>query len=530
MPTEPRNPSLDEAAEAESRANRTVAELQAEVAAARLAEALEGDLGGLCQRRSWPARSRIWAQGSDSKEFLLLLSGSIEEWNHSGRVSVRAPNDLIGEVEVFTPGIVPRSCAVTVAQRAEVLHVSHEAAERLSPELMGEVVQRMASHAYAQLQSTGLENQGQLKTEFPGQRGMLLPGPYQGNNCLLHIFLVDYPSPERELFRRTMPPGMKPHPGYNFFLLVHSQLEDFHHKVAHTHSYPYDELGIMVPVEVEGRLRFYIPYLFPDNLMAIFGGREVYGLQKMHMPSYTDWYLKRLLSYDKGEFVVDVGYEVEKLQDADLGELRELIRDLFNLGELGGSLGREDWEDSGSHAMHLGALMAGLLDNPLTSVATSLLNRFDDGETARRAKGALLHELLEQTNSWLASHHEADLTCLPSVGWKRIYNHSAQMDRPDKMAWRPEHFQVDELISYPFAIQKVHRVELLRPQHFEVADSLIGRPFPKPRPLGLRIVVDMDMGRGETLVDYRERYGEEPPALGTPVGEALAWGPAAWEG
>ena len=532
MPTDPPgNPSLDPALEADERTRRTVDELRLESEAVRFAEAIEAVLGDRCERRTFPSRMVLWEQGAAPDECLLILSGTVEEWNLGGRVSVRGANDLIGEVELFVPGVAPRGCAVTVAQQATVLRLDASDAEELlqHPDILRGLFQRMAQHAYTQLRGTGSERAGALKTEFPGQRGMLLPGPYEGKNCLLHIFLADYPGGDNSIFQKTMPPDMRPHPGYNFFLLVHSKLEDFHHKVAQTHSYPYDELGIMVPVEVEGRLRFFIPYLFPDNLMAIFGGREVYGLQKMHMPSYTDWYLKRLLSYDKGRFVVDVSYETQALQDADLVELRDLIRDLFNLREMGGSMDRRDLEDEHAYTMHLGALLAGILDNPLTSVAARFLNVFDDGERARQAKGKALAMLLEELNSWLSHNLEGDRTCLPSVGWKRIYHHAAQMTDPQKMAWRPEHFQVDELISYPFAIQRVRRLELLRPRRVSVDDSLIGRPFPRVRPLGLRVVVDMDMGRGETLIDYRERYGHRPPPLGSPEGEALAWGPAAWD-
>lgn len=117
----------------------------------------------------------------------------------------------------------------------------------------------------------------------------LLPGPYFMNDADMVVLVLE--SEEPGWASRQLPPGVfKPPGGGERFLLVLAHFGEVtcEHATAATVRFDYQETTVFLPCIAMGRPGAFTPILFPDSLMAITLGREVYGFPKRFAKTVLD--------------------------------------------------------------------------------------------------------------------------------------------------------------------------------------------------------------------------------------------------
>lgn len=418
-----------------------------------------------------PVRGELFRQHDRKTELYLVLSGSLDEWRGQFRIATRRAGDIVGELPALQRVWPEQGLTATAREPTRVL--------ALSPRSFMEAINRFHGFARVVLRAVAehaadfVDDESQygeaLDQYFPKGRGRLTPGPYDCRNTTLHLFFCRDGDPTVDEVGDAMPPGLSYWPGAPHYMLgVASMGEITHRSIRERQSFTYDEVMVFVPVRVDGhvRPRFHVPFMFPDNIMAIFLGREIAGLPKLRASTFVDQFpdgLTRLLMRRLGRTELEIRF-------------REVAPAPSPKSWLPGSLA-EAWQ--------------AILDT--------------DVRNERRLR------LAEDAMVWAVDKFKPRLPWSPpipprmfSTAWKRVFDPRTRYTGPRR--WTPADFQVDALCETPFQITRVHDMsvlELTEPIWFH-AEFPVGQSVSISR-YGLKVKMDMTMLPGRVLIDYRKR-------------------------
>jgi len=236
-----------------------------------------------------------------------------------------------------------------------------------------------------------------------------------------------------------------------------------------------------------------VPFIYADNVMAVFLGREIAGLPKLQVSTFIEPECPRPLHEKQdpddrwrytlrrqGNTEVDLRARVVPREPGSPLEWPGLALDAL-------ALARGLCRPSSGEAQHLERVYRGLAANaPLPVDLPMQLGR------------------------------------MPTTAWKRTFNVQAAYPYADmqRVPWRASDFDADALTETPFHVQRVHAFDALR---WEVTDDAFRPSFAAAgtSPVGewgFRMRLSILMAPGRVLLDYRE----DPRFMGDP---RLNWGP-----
>jgi hypothetical protein len=114
---------------------------------------------------------------------------------------------------------------------------------------------------------------------FRSPNARILEGPYRADPFEMHVLVAEVPP---ATLRSWLPPGVRPIPGLPPRVLLTVNLFERVYAVPHpeTSAVSYTETTPFVPVLGPRGPALYVPELYPDSMMAINIGREIYGFPK----------------------------------------------------------------------------------------------------------------------------------------------------------------------------------------------------------------------------------------------------------
>ncbi len=427
-----------------------------------------------------------------------ILEGAVEEWKGNFRMSRRLAGDLVGELPaLLTSRETGRRRARPEVQVMKAITRDPTLIVHLKGPAVMRAVERFPAFARALLRGLAAhardlaDDEGQLleATEefFPRGFGQLTPGPYDCRDVTMHILPLSLRKESADHpMNLACPPGVK------FIgetaIMAFVQMRDVRHPGFST-AFNYDEVAFFIPCLVDGRpvLRFHVPFIFADNVMAVFLGREIAGLPKLQVSTFID--------------------------TLETGEVRLMMR----------RNGRTDVDLRGRPADFAPSLR-GLADAP--GAVLDLLSSLSDGRLTEVAFKAAWEGLCRcaalAPTSLLELLGATGLFSVRAASWKRVFHPATAYvsSGPGQKAWTPETFQVDALCETPFRVTALHEIE---PMSFGLDGLYFGRTFPgrglEPlSPLGLRVKMSMIMETGSVLLDYRTESRFE-------ADRRLRWGP-----
>lgn len=461
------------------------AEFFAEVAPSRRLACLKRLLHGAGEPVTLGTHAVLFHPETADERPWLILSGSLDEWSGQIRMATRRAGDLIGELPALQRGLQRQGLDAVAREPSTLLP--------LAPAAFEDTVRRDAGFARAVLRAVALhaaayvDDESQfmeaLRQYFPRGRGILTAGPYDCAGTVLHLFFCADAGGVDEV-AAALPPGVErlaSRPHYMLGVTHMGRVTQPH--VPDRTPFTYDEVVVFTPVRVHGCLlpRLHVPYIFPDNLMAAFLGREIAGLPKLRASTYVDDLgggVTRLLMRRLGANQLDIRFREVPLDSAPV----------------------PDWP------LHDPARVWGLLLDPA--------RRAGEGPALAEAMGLRALRALHPRLPWSPAYAPP----VRVTAWKRIFDPSARYEGPRR--WRRRDFQVDALCEIPFHVRTVREIRLL-----ELVDGGIHThpdfPVGACRPLsryGLRVQMDMTMAPGRVLLDYRRR-----PRFWR--SDRLTWGP-----
>jgi len=455
----------------------------------------------------------LFKAGSNPDEYYWVLCGSLDEWGGGLRVAVRRPGELAGEIAALTPRRANTTTCVA-RERTEVAVLKASALQRLINRhgpLTDELLRGVAEHAERWSLAYSQQFEDISKEYFPGKRAMLVPAPYSAVKAELLIFAAKKPA---DGLSETMPPGVTWHPDVPFFYVTVNHFPDFHDKnAAQSVKMTYSEIATMVPVQVEGHpgIHLFYPYLFADNMMALFSGREVYGLPKMGAVTYLDNDLGRAMMRAGDDLAFSVRYRDLGLgEDARHGRRRALEALLHPTAAAANAA--ENHEDSGPIKTFVKGIAHHLEHLAGDALFGALQVAIDAGDAVGAAE--------------LFSALPPALRTVSAVAWKRNFSPCAALPNPGPVPWQPTDFDADGAAQCLFEVTKIHDFQFIEVP----TDGLVAHPnfilhdIELWMPWGARMVIDMDMLPGAGfLIDFLH-----PPATDPEITARLAWGPAVW--
>ena len=413
----------------------------------------------------------------------VVLTGSIDEWVASSRAAVRQPGQFVGEVALLagTPQTTTAEgrtdCLLLVVPRAMLSDLT-----QFPSPFTGWFVAEVSKHATEwSTRSQASGHYGQLQT-YPYCNRMTFPGPYKGVQCELLYLFCKRSDQEMEL---ATPPGVDWLTGT--YMICAARYPDF--RAVHALQWvqmKYQEVSIMVPAWVEGQLlpSILIPYIYVDAVQPLIAGREVFGYPKMQYPVAFDSDLglldsDRFLVRKDGQNVVRATYQTIAWQEADPDVRGQVL---------------ERWLDplKQKHADHQPVIDAARGDDP-----DWLIELFNSLPEALRTLGVST--------------------------WKRTFNPDAYLTSPGPIAWKPEQFQVDGVAGSKFVMSSLSQIDFVVPTDFIALDGFIDHAVELEFPLGLRVVIDLDMVPAAMQRDYLA----DPPTRDEDL-RKMMWGPRAW--
>jgi hypothetical protein len=445
-----------------------------------------------------------------------LTRGQAEAWDGVARVQRFRRGQVVGLDGALGHGALPvravsddlrvrRLSRAEFSRRVSDLGLEVEAQALLLDQLKGRSARLSQSLADLTRQS------------FPGGRAVYEPVPYTAPKVRAWAFLVRPSALPRVGSGRDgvacMPPGVDTTLDLPWVLLA-TQYEGFS-SASGMGGIRYGELSLMAPARVGLSPVMAQAWLFPDNLMALFAGREIYGLPKMYGHTVLDRHSGssprgRVALRTQWGTAVDLPYTAHSMPRLDEGPLAAAWQQLH---EAVPALvrARED-----VNALIPGAELPDDLKDPRRAWPM-LFQSVARGEGARR-------ELVDSLLHWLY----VDL-----VGWKRLY--STQTTAASGPGWKGSQFLTDRVVGSrirPLSID-VGSIALL-----QVDDTVHFPPEgPHQRPL-LRILPELMAGRLGLYYELSAKMEQGPGALvdfqslygggGSTYPPILDWGPAIW--
>lgn len=414
-------------------------------------------------------REELFRMHDEEGQVYLALSGSLDEWRGQIRIATRRPGDLVGELPALQQEWPEQGLTATAREPTQVLAINPRAFTRVVDASHGfarAVLRAVAEHA-----ADAVDDERQfpeaLDQYFPKGRGRLTPGPYDCHGAVLHLFFCKDGDPTVDEVDEAMPPGIKRLPAAPPYMLGVAQMGTICHPEIDRQSFTYDEVMAFVPVRVDGhvRPRFHVPFMFPDNIMAIYLGREIAGLPKLRASTFVDRIddeVTRLLMRRLGRTELEIRF-------------REVEAEPRRPGKRAPRSLRQAWETVVSADARSGAGI----------------------RAAERAAMWAVRRMQRQL-PWSPRVKPR----MPTTAWKRVFDPSTPYHGPRR--WRRGDFEVDALVETPFQVETIHDIrvlELTEPiwfhEEFPVGQSVSISDF------GLKVVMDMRMMAGRTLIDYR---------------------------
>ncbi|GEM_PF-2052463 len=452
----------------------------------------------------WPEYDRIFDDEDERDVCWFILAGSVDEWRNAIRAAVRGPGALVGEIPMLTT--LPDSrgsrygAEVRTRETVEAIPITRKAlnaAVDAEPGLCRAMLEYVADHGAEYLNDHGQFDEA-FDQYFPSNSGWLLPAPYSIANARMRIFFCKLPDETTETLH--IPPGAQLYPGMPFYMLVLIDMEQIRSVYPdNARAFDYHEVSIFVPVKIP-RLtlpRFHVPFMYPDNIMAIYLGREIFGLPKLRSSNFSDQLddgSKRFLMRRGSVNVLEAHYY--ELPEKDSWRVLttdppEDFRDV--LVQLSGALGNP-FRGFGAQI----ATAASRASEPVVDVANAILKRLPPSVRSIR-----------------------------TTSWKRIFDPTTTLR--GEIPWNPNQFEVDGLVETPFVISEISELKVL-----ELVDGHIHSPkglFPTAPietivPWGIEMGVKMTLEGGKVVVDYigRERQIAEANI------DRMSWVPPADDG
>jgi len=432
-----------------------------------------------------------------------LLDGCVEEWQGPFRLSQRFAGDLVGELPALlttqriargrrsaqpqTTTAIARDACLLLPVDASTL----ESALSTFPAFARALLRGLAQHAVDLSDDGGQINEASEEF-FPRGVGQLLPGPYECKDVTMSCLPMRLPADPSHLLNRVRPPGVT-WLG-DIYYLTFVQMRGTQH-AGFNATFDYDEVTLFVPARVEGcRVpRVHVPFIYADNVMAVFLGREIAGLPKLQVSTFIEPETPRPLrgsraSGDRWRYTL-------RRQGQTEVDLRARVVPKGTGSAL-------EWPGLALDAVALARSLCG----PITGEARHL-------ERIYRGLAA---------NAPLPLEVPLPLGRMPTTAWKRTFNARAAYPYADmrRVPWRADDFDADALTETPFRVQRVHAFDALRwdvPTHAFSPTFAAAGTAPVGE-WGFRMRLSMVMEPGSVLLDYRD----DPRFAGDP---RLNWGP-----
>lgn len=275
---------------------------------------------------------------------LVLLDGELAVTVRGAFVTILRPPAVLGLASLVDGG--PRTASLRAHGPARVAHLAAPAFQALLAR----------SHAFAQnvAHALAVELRGQLKRQrhatevlddfFEQPNARLVPGPY-GAEPFTMLLWVLRDRPDR--VRALLPPGVRLVPGLGgHWLLTVNLFEALvsRHERGAGRRFSYRETCPFLPCLAGLTPGLFVPELYPDNVLAILLGREIYGFPKRYgtvaaRPDGVDVVVGQRLvlrAFHQAATPLDTGEFALALSDAiGLGSLpapaRALIRSVAGL-------------------------------------------------------------------------------------------------------------------------------------------------------------------------------------------------------
>ncbi len=507
-------------------------------------------------------RTTLLTDVDPHRKCYLIVSGRFDEYRLSVRASVRWTGDLVGYMPLLSPlddpfwrctpaeaveespggllgakvatgdpternreGSEVRTCVPSVVVPID----GRRFVELLDTNLtFARVMLRyMAEHGSDYLDDHDQYDEA-FEQYFPGRSGMLTPPPYTVGQADMRIFFCKKPE-DPALLEQMLPPATRWYPEFDFYLLVCTEMRDIAPKWHPGATFSYDEVAVFVPAQhgLDPRLYFHVPFMFPDNIMAIYMGREILGLPKRRAANFCEEFtdadpglwrflMRRMLPQDARDRQTALGFHLPKQVDVldmrwrKVGPEDEAER----FGDLVGALWGEVVPD----------VLAKWFASKLGDVFGVLL---EQGADAIDGEGTPLEKVAAKLNAVLPYIPES-LRSVNTTAWKRIFASEVSTHGSGEQRWRRGDFESDCIACTPFPIRKIHALEAI-----DASESLGGglyttRGFPLTHnelitPIGLRVNVEMGLEPGRVVHDFRR----DLLALSYKRRNRLAWGPYA---
>lgn len=211
----------------------------------------------------------------------LLIEGRAEAWIGNARAGTYSPGQLLGAAAALGGGRAEQLVALTdvVLLRVEAERLRHAITQ---PGESGRaLLHDIASDAQGRAEGVGDALVRLTHQPFRGGH-QLAPPPYSTGHAKVRIIAVEWP----ERLRNELPPRMEPirEPA----LLVIARLQHLRPWQADPLDGPeFTEAGLLLPVDIHNGDEapvpgLYAPWAWPNNLMSLFMGREMFGLAKTY--------------------------------------------------------------------------------------------------------------------------------------------------------------------------------------------------------------------------------------------------------
>jgi CRP-like cAMP-binding protein len=260
---------------------RAIAELRTLPLLAELDPSATDRLIELAELRTYAPSARIVEQGEAAGELFLVARGEVAI-RQGRRLARLAQAPCVLGLQALVEGGA-RTASLEAATEVTLLSLDRSALELLTREqpsfssslvrLLGAELGRMYRR-----EANWLEH---MADYFHSPNARIVPGPYVAAPYDM-ILLVMQGRPDA--LRALMPPGVSPARGLEgLFILSFNFFESLStpHPQGERRSFSYSEAATFVPcVGPDGEPGVFSPEIYPDNLLAITIGRELYGLPK----------------------------------------------------------------------------------------------------------------------------------------------------------------------------------------------------------------------------------------------------------
>jgi CRP-like cAMP-binding protein len=222
-------------------------------------------------------------EGDPAKQVFFLFEGEL---------AVRSQGHLMGLVEApHTLGLVAlldeegRAATLEAFERCELFCLDEVRFEHLFKH-SGRFARNVARYLVGELREAyGREKDlhQNLEDFFLSPNARIVPGPYRAEPFEMLIFLMRW---EPGRLKALLPPGLSPIPGLSdLYLLTFSFFPALTtvNPVGQGKKFRYNETVPFIPALGPGlRPGAFCPELYPDNVLAILLGRELYGFPKRY--------------------------------------------------------------------------------------------------------------------------------------------------------------------------------------------------------------------------------------------------------